>query len=211
MTKYARLALAVVSLTVAAAAARPLAQARAQSTIDEVRHNLLQLPYYGVFDFIAFRYEKGTATLVGYAYHPALKQDAERAVKRASGVDVVQDKIEELPPSPMDDELRWNVYYAIYNDPFLSRYAPGGGMLWGHRHAYRGSFFGGDGEPFPGMEPAGDYPMHIIVKNLHITLLGVVDNESDKTLAGMKARQVSGSLGMDNHLTVEKEAPKATR
>jgi hyperosmotically inducible protein len=211
MTKYARTTLAVLSLTLAAAGVPALAQTQARSTIDEVRKNLLQMPYYGVFDFMAFSYNKGTVNLVGYAYYPNLKKDAERAVKRASGVDVVQNKIEELPPSQGDDDLRWKIYYAIYTDPFLSRYAPGGGMLWGHRHAYSGPFYGLGGEPFAGMEPAGDYPMHIIVKNLHVTLLGVVDNEGDKTLAGMKARQVPGSLGFDNHLMVEKEAPKAAR
>jgi hypothetical protein len=67
---------------------------------------------------------------MGYAYHPGLKSDAERAVKRASGVDTVVNRIEELTPSPNDDDLRWKLYYAVYREPFLSRYAPGGGLLW---------------------------------------------------------------------------------
>jgi hypothetical protein len=125
-------------------------------------------------------------------------------------VDQVVDKIEELPPSPMDDELRWKVYYAIYRDPFLSRYAPGGGLLWGSRRSYGPGFHGLSGGFFPGMEPAGDYPIHIIVKSLKVTLLGVVDSESDKTLAGMKAREVPGSLGVDNQLMVVKDE-KPTR
>ena len=121
-----------------------------------------------------------------------------------SGVDTVVDKIEELPTSPNDDELRWKVYYAIYRDPFLSRYAPGGGMLWGHHHAFGAGFHGGfGGTRFPGMEPLGDYPIHIIVKGGRVTLLGVVDNESDKTVAGMKARQVPGSFAVENELMVE--------
>ena len=182
------------------------------ATIEEIRKELMQLPYYGVFDFLAFSYDKGTVTLVGYAYHPMLKKDAERAVKRAPGVDEVKDKIEELPVSPNDDELRWKAYYAIYRDPFLSRYAPGGGALWGHRHAFGVGFHPlGPGGLFPGMEPAGDYPIHIIVKNGRITLLGVVDNESDKTLAGVKAREVPGAFAVENNLMVEQNANPSTK
>lgn len=81
-------------------------------------------------------YDRGTVTLMAYAYQPVLKTDAVRAVKRVPGVDEVKDRIEVLPPSPNDDELRWKIYYAIYRDPFLSRYAPGGALLWGHRHPF---------------------------------------------------------------------------
>jgi len=201
----------MLGITLALSGAGSAAQSQAKNTIDGIRKELLQLPYYGVFDFLAFKYDKGTAMLMGYAYHPGLKQDAERAVKRSSGVDTVINKIEDLPPSPADDELRWKIYYAIYSDPFLSRYAPGGGMLWGHRHAYGGAFYPLGAGPFPGMEPAGDYPIHIISKNLRVTLLGIVDNEGDKTLAGMKARQVPGSLEMSNQLDVEKGESRSTR
>jgi hyperosmotically inducible periplasmic protein len=181
------------------------------SAVEAIRNELLKLPYYSVFDYLAFSYDKGTVTLMGYAYRPSLKEDAVRAVKRAPGVDQVVDKIEVLPVSPNDDEIRWKTYYAIYRDPFLSKYAPGGGMLWGHRHALGGaglrSFAGG---MFPGMEPAGDYPIHIIVKNGRITLLGVVDNETDKMVAEIRARGVSGAFGVDNQLIVEKTS-NATR
>jgi hypothetical protein len=204
-------ALALMGLFVLAGA-QPSLSADAKSTVEEIRKELMQLPYYSVFDFLAFSYDKGTATLMGYAYHPTLKQDAVRAVKRAPGVDQVVDKIEELPVSQMDDELRWKTYYAIYRDPFLSRYAPGGGLLWGHRHPFGVGFHGGFGGPrFPGMEPLGDYPIHIIVKGGKIALLGVVDNESDKTVAGLRAREVPGSFGVENELVVEKEAPKSTK
>jgi hypothetical protein len=176
-----------------------------RSTVDDIRKELLQLPYYGVFDFLAFSYDKGTVTLVGYAYRPLLKADAVRAVKRVEGVDTVNDQIEALPVSLNDDDLRWKAYYSIYRDPLLSRYAPGGGMLWGHRHPLLGRGFMPLGPArFPGMEPAGDYPIHIVVKQGRITLMGVVDNESDKTVAGMKAREVPGSFGVENELTVER-------
>jgi len=211
MSRYSRLAVALASLTLVLAGARTAAQPQAKSTIDEIRKELMQLPYYGVFDFLAFKYDKGTVTLLGYAYRPVLKSDAVRAVKRVSGVDQVVDKIEELPVSPNDDELRWKTYYAIYRDPFLSRYAPGGGMLWGHRHPFGGGFHPMGAGAFLGSEPIGDYPIHIIVKNGKITLLGVVDNESDKTVAGMKAREVPGSFGVDNQLMVENTGKESTK
>src|ERR1700716_707723 len=212
MSRYSRLAVALASLTLVLAGARTAAQPQAKSTMDEIRKELMQLPYYGVFDFLAFKYDKGTVTLLGYAYRPVLKTDAVRAVKRVSGVDQVIDKIEELPVSQNDDELRWKTYYAIYRDPFLSRYAPGGGMLWGHRHPFGPGFHGGlGGTRFPGMEPLGDFPIHIIVKNGRITLLGVVDNESDKTVAGMRAREVPGSFGVDNQLMVENTGKESTK
>jgi osmotically-inducible protein OsmY len=66
------------------------------------------------------------------------------------------------------------------------------------------------GGPFLGFEAAGDYPIHIIVKNGRITLLGVVDNEADKYIAGMKARQVPGAYEVDNQLIVEKTAKQST-
>ena len=120
------------------------------------------------------------------------------------------DKIEELPVSQLDDELRWRTYYAIYRDPFLSRYAPGGGLLWGHRHPFGGGFHAMSPLRFPGMEPIGDYPIHIIVKNGKITLLGVVDTEGDKTVAGMRAREVPGSFGVENELAVENSEAHST-
>jgi hypothetical protein len=211
MQRHIRIA-ALLGLAFVLAAARPALYADTKSPVEEIRKELMQLPYYSVFDYLAFSYDRGTVTLMGYAYHLGLKQDAVRAAKRSPGVDQVVDKIEELPASPMDDELRWKTYYAIYRDPFLSRYAPGGGMLWGHRHAFGPGFHGGlGGTRFPGMEPLGDFPIHIIVKNGRITLLGVVDNESDKTVAGMRAREVPGSFGVENELMVEKEAPKSTK
>ena len=191
------------------AGARVTVRADAQSSVKEIRKELLQLPYYGVFDFLAFSYDRGTVTVGGFAYALGLKHDAERAIKRASGVDTVVDKIDDLPPNPIDDQIRWATYYKIYRDPFLSRYAPGGGRLWGHRHAYGGPFspYGG---AFPGMEPAGDYPIHIIVRNERVLLLGVVDQESDKTVAGLRAREVPGTFGVDNQLVVERNNSRSS-
>jgi hyperosmotically inducible periplasmic protein len=174
-------------------------------TVAGIRKELLRLPYYGVFDFMSFKVENGHVTLMGYAYRPSLKSDAEHALKHVNGVTSVANLIEELPTSSFDDSLRWKVYDAIYRDPFLSRYAPGGGLLWGHRHPFHGGGFHPFGPArFPGTEPAGDYPIHVIVKNGRVSLLGVVDSESDKTVAGIKARQVPGSFAVDNELMVDR-------
>jgi hyperosmotically inducible protein len=203
MRRYSSVAVALLGLTLVLAGARAAAQEK--SVVEQIRKELLQLPYYGVFDFIAFKYEpNGVVTLMGFAYHPTLKADSERAVKRVQGVKEVADKIEVLPPSANDDELRWKTYYAIYRDPFLSRYAPGGGALWGHSHGFSLDFRPLGPGPFAGMEPAGDYPIHVIVKGGRIALYGVVDNDSDRTIAEMKARQVPGSFGVENYLMVEK-------
>jgi hyperosmotically inducible protein len=195
-------------------ATRPVSAAKTPKPpvppVEGIRKALLKLPYYGVFDFLSYKYDdNGTVTLMGYSYRGTLKGDAERAVKRIPEVTTVVNKIEELSPSSMDDGLRWAIYYKIYDDPFLSRYAPGGGLLWGHRHAFRGrTFFPLGPSRFPGTEPAGDYPIHIVVDKGRVTLFGVVDNESDKTIAGMKAREVPGSFAVDNELVVDNGSTK---
>jgi hyperosmotically inducible protein len=203
MQRKIGLTAALVGLAFVLGGTQRTLRADSKSSVVEIRKELLQLPYYGVFDFLAFSYDKGTVTLMGYAYHSTLKRDAVRAAKRAPGVDEVIDKIEELPVSQFDDDLRWKGYYAIYRDPFLSRYAPGGGLLWGHRHSFGAGFHAMSSPRFPGMEPLGDYPLHIVVNHGTIILLGVVDTESDKTIAGLRAREVPGSFGVENELTVE--------
>jgi hyperosmotically inducible protein len=211
MLKQTRTSGTFVGLALVLALASTSVRADPASTVESIRKELMQLPYYGVFDFLVFSYDKGTVNLMGYTYHPTLKQDAVRATKRAPGVDQVVDKIEELPVSQNDDDLRWKTYYAIYRDPFLSRYAPGGGTLWGHRHGFGGGFHGLGMTRFPGMEPLGDYPIHIIVKGGKITLLGVVDSDSDKTVAGLRAREVPGSFGVENELMVENQGKSTAR
>jgi hyperosmotically inducible protein len=203
----------LVAMTMGIATTRPVLAAKAPKPADPpveaIRKQLLKLPYYGVFDFLSYKFENGTVTLMGYSYRGSLKGDAERAVKRVPEVTAVVNKVEDLSPSSMDDGLRWKIYYSIYGDPFLSRYAPGGGLLWGHRHAFRShTFFPLGPSRFLGTEPAGDYPIHIVVDKGRVTLLGVVDNESDKTVAGMKAREVPGSFAVDNELVVDNGSTK---
>jgi hyperosmotically inducible protein len=141
----------------------------------EVRHQLVMLPYYGVFDDLAFSVNDGTVTLLGAVTRPTLKSDAENVVKRIEGVSQVINKIEVLPPSPMDDQIRLAVYRAIYGDPALST-----------RYGYRA---------LPSI--------HIIVKNGHVTLEGVVANEADKNIANIKANGVPNVFSVTNNLQVE--------
>jgi hyperosmotically inducible periplasmic protein len=181
-----------------AVVSHPAAQTVAQKeTAFNVERALLSLPYYGVFDFLSYGIDRGVVTLKGFAYQGTLQEDAVRAVKRVSGVDEVASDVQLLPASRNDDRIRWATFYNIYSDDFLSRYAPGG--VVGVRHELR-SF-----ARFPGMQPFGVYPIHIIVKNGRTTLLGVVDNESDKTVAGFRARDVTGVFAVDNELIVNND------
>jgi hyperosmotically inducible periplasmic protein len=141
----------------------------------EVRHELLMLPYYGVFDNLGFKVNGGKVTLVGQVTRPTLKSDAGNVVKKIEGVDQVVNDIEVLPVSPNDDRIRLAAYRAIYGQPSLDRYAL---------------------QAVP--------PIHIIVKNGNVTLEGVVANEGDKNLANMRANGVSGVFSVTNNLRVEK-------
>ena len=176
---------------------------RAQSVAPDetaryVQRTLERLPYYGVFDYIVFRVNGGTVYLAGYSFEGRLKADAEMAAKRATGVVEVGNQIEVLPASQNDDRIRWATYYRIYTDDFLSRYAPGG--VYGVLQELR------DERHFPGMQPVGRYPIHIIVKNGRTTLLGVVDNASDRQIAEVRAREVTGVFDVENSLIVAREA-----
>jgi hyperosmotically inducible protein len=143
--------------------------------VKEVRHELLMLPYFGVFDNIAFKVDGFNVTLLGQVVKPVSKSDAENAVKHIEGVEKVDNQIEVLPPSPMDDRLRVRLFRAIYQYPALQRY-----------------------------ELGTQKPIRIIVKNGHVTLEGVVDNDADKNLAGIRANGVSGAFSVTNNLQVVK-------
>jgi hyperosmotically inducible periplasmic protein len=198
MNRYIRafsLGLACVALLGTMSDARASAQSvTPEETVRSVRRMLERLPYYGVFDYLVFRVDRSTVYLAGYSFEGRLKRDAEAAAKRASGVSEVANRIEPLPTSQNDDRIRWETYYRIYTDDFLSRYAPGGeaGVLRALR----------DERLFPGMQPVGGYAIHIVVRNGRTMLLGDVDNEVDRRLAEVRAREVSGVFEVENALSV---------
>jgi len=139
----------------------------------EVRHQLVMLPWYSVFDNLAYKMEGDKVILSGQVTRPTLKSDAEGAVKSIEGVASVVNNIEVLPLSPLDDQLRRAVYRAIYGDAGLSRYSV---------------------QAVPSI--------HIIVKNGNVTLEGVVDNETDKNLANLRASGVPNVFSVKNNLVV---------
>jgi len=187
-------ALTLLTALTCAAPAGAQAVTPNDETVSSVRRMLERLPYYGVFDFIVFRVDRGTVYLAGYSFEGRLKTDAEMAAKRASGVDEVVNKIEVLPASLNDDRIRWATFYRIYTDDFLSRYAPGGEVEVLREIA--------DDRHFPGMQPVGGYAIHIIVKNGRTMLLGAVDNAGDRQIAEVRAREVSGVFDVENGLMV---------
>jgi len=152
--------------------ASPAAEARIQR---EVRHQLVLLPFLSVFDNLAYKVEGYKVTLLGQVTRPVLKSDAGNAVKGIEGVEQVDNQIEVLPVSPMDDGLRRRLFLAIYGYPSLRRY------------------------DMPVIKP-----IRIIVKNGHVTLEGVVDSEADKNVAGLRANTVPGIFSVTNNLQVAK-------
>jgi len=141
----------------------------------EVRHHLVMLPWYSVFDNLAYKVEGDNVILYGQVTRPTLKSDAQAAVKSIEGVASVVNNIEVLPLSPMDDQIRRAVYRAIYGDSGLSRYSI---------------------QALPSI--------HIIVKNGHVTLVGVVDSEADKNLAYIRAGALPNIFSVTNNLVVAK-------
>ena len=146
-----------------------------QRLVKEVRHELVMLPYLGVFDNLEYKVDGSTVTLIGQVTRPTLKSDAESAVKRVEGVEKVDNQIEVLPLSPNDDRIRRAVYIALARSPQLDRYF---------------------------MQAVA--PIRIIVKNGNVTLEGAVDNKGDSDMANITAKGVSGAFSVTNRLHVEK-------
>jgi hyperosmotically inducible protein len=139
----------------------------------EVRHELVTLPYYSVFDDLAYKVDGDTVTLYGAVTRPTLKSDAENVVKKIEGVNRVINNIEVLPVSPNDDQIRRAVYRAIYSQPGLDTYSL---------------------RAVP--------TIHIIVKNGNVTLTGAVANEGDKERANIAANGVPGVFSVKNDIQV---------
>ncbi len=142
----------------------------------EVRHELMSVPWYSVFDILQYSVNGDNVTLTGAVVNPTVKSDAENAVKHIEGVGKVDDQIEILPASPMDSQIRLAEYRAIYSQPTLSRYGLG---------SYQS--------------------IHIIVRGGHVTLEGSVDSDSDKNVAAIAAKSVPNVFSVTNNLAVTPE------
>jgi hyperosmotically inducible periplasmic protein len=142
---------------------------------DKVRHELITLPYYGVFDIIKFEVAGNTVILSGFVVKPLTKYDAENRVSSVPGVDNVINNIEVLPISAFDSRTRQREYHALFSNSSLFKYSLGA-------------------------VPS----IHIIVKNGNVTLEGYVDNEFDRNYATLKANLVAGVFSVTNNLVVSK-------
>ena len=169
-----KFSLALATVVLAAPALLPAANKYKGDLNQEVRHELVMLPYYTIFDNLGYRVDGNTVTLFGQVTRPTLKSDAENVVKHIEGVDRVINNVEVLPLSPMDNRIRFAEYRAIYGFGPLQRYALG---------------------TLP--------PIHIIVKNGHVTLEGVVANKGDYNIANIRANGVPGVFSVTNDLRVE--------
>ncbi|HEX5707700.1 MAG TPA: BON domain-containing protein [Pyrinomonadaceae bacterium] len=141
----------------------------------KVRKELVTLPYFGVFDNLAYEVDGSTVTLHGQVVRPSTRKDAERRVARLAGVERVVNRIEVLPVSSFDDRIRVATYRAIARTGGMFRY-------------------------FQGANPS----VHIVVNRGHVSLEGVVSSEMDRRLAEIAARGVAGSFSVTNNLRAER-------
>jgi hyperosmotically inducible protein len=154
-----------------------LSQKGVDRIVKEAHHELVMLPFYGVFDNLLYRVSPdGTVTLLGEVSRPTLKSDAERAVRNIEGIERVDNQIKVLPVSPNDDRIRRATYRKIYGHDVLSQY-----------------------------QLRAVPPIHIVVDNGHVTLEGVVARQMEKQVAGMQANSVSGVFSVVNNLRVEND------
>jgi hyperosmotically inducible protein len=169
------LMLVLAGLLVSAAAGPAEAAKKPRPLAEQVRHELAMLPYYGVFDHLAFQVEGSRVVLLGKVTRPTLRSDAEGVVKRIEGVSEIENRIEVLPLSPFDDSIRRRAARAIYGASALNRYALGA-------------------------QPA----IRIIVHDGNVTLEGLVSSEMDRNIAGMQALGVAGAFSVTNNLQIYK-------
>lgn len=176
----ARSVVLALTLIIAGSVATPARQRERRPTprerlMERIRKQLVTLPYYGVFDNLAFKLQRDTVILYGQVLRPTTRKDAEERVSKIEGVERVINNIEVLPLSPSDEDIRRRTYRAVFGGT-LSRYALG-----------------------------ANPSIHIVVNRGRVTLEGVVSNSMDRQLAYMSANGVPGVFSVTNHLRVEKE------
>jgi hyperosmotically inducible protein len=140
-----------------------------------VRHELIMLPNYTIFDNLEFRVENNNeVVLSGQVVWEYLKDEAERAVEHVNGITKVVNNIEVLPLTPYDNTIRRREFFAIYGSIGFEKYAI---------------------QAVP--------PIHIIVNNGHVTLVGVVADQFDKRRAEIAANEVPQVFSVTDNLRVE--------
>ena len=174
-TIYSAVIASILATSPLISATLPTAQTEQQRLAEQIRKELVTLPFYGVFDQMSFSLDGRKVILSGEVTRPVLKSSALNVVKQIAGVEEVVNQIEVLPLSPNDDRLRISLYRTIFGQASLGRYTLGA---------------------IP--------PVRILVKNGDVTLAGTVINEMDKNLAGLFANQVAGVFSVTNRLVVEK-------
>lgn|SRR5690242_4588339 len=180
MFKLTLASLILAAGTVVAANTNPSGAYTDTEIANKITHEVRMYPRYTIWDNIAVRVREGDVELTGQVSQPFKKADLGRLAQSIQGVRSVTNRLEVLPTSFFDDRLRLQIARAIYRDPVLSRYAI---------------------QAVP--------PIHIIVDNGHVTLEGVVNNEMEKNVAGIRAGQAGLSLGqVTNNLRVENPSKK---
>jgi hyperosmotically inducible protein len=187
------------TLGVAAAAIALMAgtAARAVAQVDtalakEIDKKLVSLPDYAVFDSLGFAMNGNNIVLQGYASRPELKSEAEKAVKRISGVGGVENQIQVLPNSPNDDRIRMAVFRRVYGYEPLRKYSNGAPLVDDPLAVAAGGI---TNDP-----PQGFHAIHIIVNNGRVILTGVVDSKEDADMAYMQANGTPGTFAVTNDL-----------
>jgi len=170
---------ALLALGMASAATKDAVPGNDAELAQKVAHEIRMYTRYSIWDNINLRVHDGTVELLGQVNQPYKKQDLQRLVQHVKGVQGVANRIEVLPTSFFDDQLRVQVARSIYRDSVLSRYAI---------------------QPVP--------PIHIIVDNGHVTLEGVVNNDMEKNVAGIRASQSMSFGAVTNNLRVENPSKK---
>jgi hyperosmotically inducible protein len=131
--------------------------------------------YFTIFDSVSAGVHDGVVTLSGKVTMPYKASDIEKRVAKIDGVTDVENKIEVLPVSTFDDQLRRRIARALYSNPSLAMYGLG---------------------PNPSI--------HVIVERGHVTLDGVVNSDMDRTIANSIARS-SMAFSVKNELKTDEE------
>jgi hyperosmotically inducible periplasmic protein len=179
LTIFATLAIGLAVPAVALAKNPPRSPQSSAQITRQVRHELVTLPYYGVFDNLSYQVSGSTVTLYGQVTHPSTRSEAAARVSRINGVTRVVNNIQVLPLSSFDDSIRRQVYRSVFSTSGLYRYAMG-----------------------------ANPSIHIIVNGGRVTLEGVVSSNMDRQLAYMAASRVPGVFSVTNNLRLENEIPR---